>query len=277
MAQSKTLPTTVDALTQKAREHKQAENTQYHVSVARHNIREVNSELDDLAARLRDLRYYKTVLERAFDGSAPTMTGNVVQMATKVSDVSQSELLNNVQSENVDGGETDLANDSGGSRDIAVELTPAVETHISQIRSAKTQVKQVTDSIETDLKTKQQTWTTKVSAAEELQRILGGQNKDFARTLNHMQALLNRKLLDSSGRASSFVSEWKNAIKNWEEHQSLQSFDDFQAKHDLSDETVEDVKTLSKSQTLTLADVSLETLKEMKRVDELEAAVKLSL
>jgi hypothetical protein len=38
-----------------------------------------------------------------------------------------------------------------------------------------------------------------------------------------------------------------------------------------------DVKTLSKSQKLTLADVSMETLEEMKRVDEFESAVELSL
>jgi hypothetical protein len=73
------------------------------------------------------------------------------------------------------------------------------------------------------------------------------------------------------------VSEWGNATDNWEEHQSLQSFDDFKEKHDLSESTIEDVKTLSKSQQLTLADVSMDTLEEMKRVDELESAVELSL
>jgi len=73
------------------------------------------------------------------------------------------------------------------------------------------------------------------------------------------------------------VSEWENATDSWEKHQSLQSFDDFKEKHHLSDSTIEDVKTLSKSQQLTLADVSIETLEEMKRVDELESAVELSL
>jgi hypothetical protein len=73
------------------------------------------------------------------------------------------------------------------------------------------------------------------------------------------------------------VSEWANATDNWEEHQSLQSFDEFKQKHDLSDSTIEDVKTLSRSQQLTLADVSIDTLEQMKRVDELESAVKLSL
>jgi hypothetical protein len=83
--------------------------------------------------------------------------------------------------------------------------------------------------------------------------------------------------MDSSGSASKFVSEWENATDSWEKHQSLQSFDDFKEKHDLSDSTIEDVKTLSKSQQLTLADVSMESLEEMKRVDELESAVELSL
>jgi hypothetical protein len=92
-----------------------------------------------------------------------------------------------------------------------------------------------------------------------------------------MHRLLTRDLMDSSGSASKFVSEWENATESWEKHQSLQSFDDFKEKHDLSDSTIEDVKTLSKSQQLTLADVSMESLEEMKRVDELESAVELSL
>jgi len=79
MSGTQSLPTAVDALEDKARKHKQAQNTQYHVSIARHNISEVNSELDDLEEALRDLRYYKTVLEDAFGGSAPTMLGSAVQ------------------------------------------------------------------------------------------------------------------------------------------------------------------------------------------------------
>ncbi|QSX01192.2 hypothetical protein SAMN05444422_10411 [Halobiforma haloterrestris] len=278
MSESKSLPTAVDALEDKAREHKQAQNTQYHVSVARHNISEVNDELDDLAERLRDLKYYKKVLEEAFDGSAPSMTSSAVQVAEKAVEVTQEDLLENVQSDDMGEGDAEL-DDLGadGQSDLEVQLTPDVETHIEQIRSAKKQVKNVTETIESQLDSKRNDWSTKVAAAEELQKILGGQDSDFARTLNHMHTLLTRELMDSSGSATSFVSKWDNATSDWEKHQSLQSFDDFQEKHDLSDSTIEDVKTLSKSQQLTLADVSLDSLEEMKRVDELESAVELNL
>ncbi|NEU59129.1 hypothetical protein [Halorussus sp. MSC15.2] len=257
MSGSKSLPTAVEALDDKAKEHKQAQNTKYHVSVARSNISEINSEFDELATRLRDLKYYKTVLEEAFGGSAPTMTAGAVQAIENATGVTQDDLLENVQSDDV--GENE------------------VETHLKQIRSAKKQVKSVIQTIENQLESERSAWTTKVEAAEELQKILGGQNADFSRTLNHMHSLLTRELMDTSGSASNFVSEWENATSDWEKHQSLQSFDDFQEKHDLSDDTIEDVKTLSKSQKLTLADVSMETLEEMKRVDEFESAVELSL
>lgn len=276
MSSSQSLPAAVEALEDKAKEHKRAQNTQYHVSVASHNISDVNDELDELAERLRDLRYYKTVLENAFDGSAPSMTGSAVQVAEKTADVTQEDLLENVQSGEMGEEEADLDDSDGGSN-LGFQLTPEVETHIEQIRSAKKQLKNVTETIESQLKSKRDEWSTKVGAAEELQKILGGQNSDFARTLNHMHTLLTRDLMDSSGRASSFVSQWDNATSNWEGHQSLQSFDDFQEKHDLSDSTIEDVKTLSKSQQLTLAGVSLDSLEEMKDVDELESAVELSL
>lgn len=276
MSSSQSLPAAVEALEDKAKEHKRAQNTQYHVSVAQRNINEVNDELDELAERLRDLEYYKTVLEDAFNGSAPSMTGSAVQVAEKAADVSQEALLENVQSGEMGEEEADLDDSTGGSNPRS-QLTPEVETHIEQIRSAKKQVKNVIETIESQLESKREEWSTKVDAAEELQKILGGQNSDFARTLNHMQTLLTRELMDSSGSASNFVSQWDNATSNWEKHQSLQSFDDFQEKHDLSASTIDDVKTLSKSQKLTLADVSLDSLEEMKDVDELESAVELSL
>jgi hypothetical protein len=274
MSGTQSLPTAVDALEDKAREHKQAQNTQYHVSVAQHNISEINSELDALDEALRDLRYYKTVLEEAFDGSVPTMLGSAVQTAENAVDVTQNELLGNVQSSEMSDDDVSLDADQ---TELKVELTPEVETHISQIRSAKQQVENVSETIRSKLESKRDTWSTRVSAAEELQKILGGQNSDFSRTLNHMHRLLTRDLMDSSGSASTFVSEWDNATDSWEKHQSLQSFDDFKEKHDLSNSTIEDVKTLSKSRELTLADVSMDSLEEMKRVDELESAVELSL
>ncbi|TKX81319.1 hypothetical protein [Halorubrum sp. SD626R] len=274
MSGTQSLPTAVDALEDKAREHKQAQNTEYHVSVARHNIREINSELADLEESVRDLRYYKTVFVEAFDGSAPTMVSSAVQAAENAVEVTQDELLANIQNNAMDEGETVHEEDLTG---LEVELTPEVKKQRSQIRSAKQMIENVSENIQTKLESKRDTWSTRVSAAEELQKILGSQNSDFARTLNHMHQLLTRDLMDSSENASRFVSEWGNATDNWEEHQSLQSFDDFKEKHDLSDSTIEDVKTLSKSQQLTLADVSMDTLEEMKRVDELESAVELSL
>jgi len=276
MSSTQSLPAAVEALEDKAREQKQAENTQYHVSVAQHNIREVNSELDDLITSLRDLRYYKTVFEEAFDGSAPMLVSSATQSAEKAIESTQEQLLEDVQSSLADDGETELGSDTDNGN-LEVELTPKVSKQISQIQSATQMVDNVTEQIESQLESKQNAWSTKVSAAEELQKILGGQDGDFATTLNHMHTLLTRKLMDSSGSASNFVSQWTNAVSNWEQHQSLQSFDDFQEKHDLSDSTVEDVKTLSQSGELTLADVSHATIEEMKRVDELESAIELSL
>jgi rRNA maturation endonuclease Nob1 len=276
MSNTQSLPTVVEALEDKARKKKQAENTQYHVSVAQHNIREINNELDDLITSLRDLRYYKTVFEEAFDGSAPMLVSSATQSAEKAIESTQEQLLEDVQSSLGDDGETELGSDTDHDN-LKVQLTPKVSKQISQIQSATQMVDNVTEQIEGQLESKQKAWSTKVSAAEELQKILGGQDGDFVTTLNHMHTLLTRKLMDSSGSASNFVSQWTNAVSNWEQHQSLQSFDDFQEKHNLSDSTVEDVKTLSQSGELTLADVSLETIKEMKRVDELESAIELSL
>lgn len=286
MSSSQSLPTVVEALEGKATEHKQSQNTQHHLSIAEYNIRELNNELDELADRLRELRYYKTVLEEAFGGSAPTMAVDARKMAEQAIDVTQNELLENVQSDDV-GQENpvldETAEDEGGR--VEVQLTTEIETQISQIRSAKGQVKRATDRIQTLIKNGDEDgnwrssneWKEKVRAAEELQSILGNQSKEFNDALNQIRRLLNRELMDSSDRASKFVRQWERATSNWEKHQSLQSFDAFQEEHDLSKSTVEEIQKLSKSEELTLHDVSLDSLEEMKSVTELESTVKLSL
>ena len=284
MPSSQSLPTAVEALEGKAREHKQAQNTQYHVSVAEHNIRELNDELDELADSLHELKYYKSVLEDAFGGSAPTVTVDAVKMAEKAADVTQEKLLANVQSDDVGQAEVDLEETStdSGSR-VAVQLTDEVETQISQIRAAKRQIEQATDRIQTLVENGGENWRgsdewkEKIRAAEELQSILGSQSTEFNRALDQIRRLLNRELMDSSESATKFVRQWERATSNWEKHQSLQSFDAFQEEHDLSDSTVDEIRKLSKSERLTLADVSLDSLEELKSVDELESAVKLSL
>lgn len=274
MTDTQSLPTAVDTLENKAREHKQAQNTQYHVSVARHNIDRINDEFEELIEALQELKYYRTVLKEAFGESPPTALGSPVETAENAAGITQEELLENVQSGEIGSGDVSLG---GGQTDPAVKLTSEVETHIKQIQSAKQQVKNATEAVQTSLRSERDEWTTKVSAAEELQKILSNQNSDFTTTLNHMQQLLKKKLMDPSGTASKFVAEWSNAIENWEEHQSLQSLDDFKERHDLSESTIEDIRTLSQSRKLTLADVSIESLTEMKRVDGLESAVELRL
>lgn len=284
MTSSQSLPTAVEALEGKAREHKQAQNTQYHVSVARHNISELNEALDDLADSLRELRYYKTVLEEAFGGTAPTMTVDAIQLAQKTTAVTQDDLLTNVQGEDMDQDELDLdASDSTSSGQVEVQLTSEVETHIKQIEAAKSQAEGVRKSIKTRIKkggtdwwgTKE--WKEKIRAAEELQSILGSQSTEFNRALNRLRELLNQELEYTGQKATKFVREWEHATSEWEKHQSLQSFGSFQDEHGLSDSTVDEIRKLSKSEQVTLADVSLDSLEEMKSVEELESSVNLSL
>lgn len=284
MSSSQSLPTTVEVLEEKAREHKQAQNTQYHVSVAEYNISELNGELDEFAECLRELKYYKTVLEDAFDGSVPSKTIDAVQMAEKVTEVSQEDLLTNVQRDDVGQEETDHGgSDTDSSRRVEVELTDEVETQTDQIDAAKNQVQEATDRIQTLIENGRESWRgsdawkEKISAAEELQSILGRQSSEFNRALNHLRRLLNQELMNSSESAAEFVRQWERATSNWEKHQSLQSFDSFQDEHDISDSTIGDIRKLSESKRLTLADVSLDSLEEMKSVDELEQSVKLSL
>lgn len=284
MPSSQSLPTAVTALEEKAREHKQAQNTQYHVSVAEHNIRELNNELDELVDSLRDLKYYKTVLEKAFGGSAPTATVDAVQIAERAANTSQTELLANIQSDDVGQEEVDLSEtDTDSGNRLAVQLTDEVETQISQIQSAKSQVEQATEKIQTLIEDGGENWRgsdewrEQVRAAEELQSILGSQSREFNKALDKIRRLLNRELTDSDESGETFVRQWERATSDWEQHQSLQSFDAFQEEHDLSDSTVDDIRKLSKSEQLTLDDVSLTSLEEMKSVDELESAVKLSL
>jgi hypothetical protein len=270
MSRDQSLSEAVKNIEQKAAEHGQAQKTQQHVGVARRNIIRINNEIDGLEATLEDLQHYKTVLENAFDGSTPRSMDSAVEDAKDAVEFTQAELLDSVQKGNLTGG-----NDKEGSGEE--QLTPEIKEQISEVQSSKEQLKEVVESIRDELKNRRNIWMERIDSADELQEILDEQNSDFSQTINHLRELLTEDLLDTGGDASEFVFRWERATDNWESYRSLQSFDDFQRKHSLSDSTVEDIKKLSGSQQLTLADVSLESLEEMKRVDELESATELSL
>jgi hypothetical protein len=289
MSTPQSLPTAVETLESKARAHKQAHDTEYHVSVAEHNIRELNDALDGLADRLRELRYYKTVLAEAFGGSVPSAVVDAGRTAEAAVEPTQADLLDNVQGGDVGDPDPDPAPDPdlvGSVRDATtaeVRLTTAVRTQISQVESATRQAKQATDRIDRLIQSGDGNWEgvtewkEKLRAAEELQSILGTQNPAFDRALENLNRLLTRELEYNGDSAAAFVTQWTRATADWENHQDLQSFDSFQREHGLSDETVDEVRKLSRSKRVTLADVSLQSLEEMKGVDELASAVDLSL
>lgn len=285
MSETQSLPTVVEVLASKAQEHKQVQNTHYHLSVAQHNIRELNAQLESLAESLRELKYFKTVLQDAFGGSPPSITGNAMELAEDSIEVSQEELLENVQSgdvriEDVDIDDTDF---EGGSERLEVDLTDAVESQLNEIQTAERKIEAATENIKTTIKHGGENWRgtddwkDKISAAEELQSILGTDNSEFKKALNDLRRLLKQDLMDTGEGARKFVRQWDRAVSEWEKHQSLQSFDSFKEEHGLSDSTIDEIRKLSESKRLTLADVSLDTLQEMKSVADLEKSVNLSL
>jgi len=71
-----------------------------------------------------------------------------------VADVTQDDLLGNVKSSEMSDDEISLDEDE---TEPKVELTSEVETHLSQIRSAKEQVENVSETIQSKLKSKRDT------------------------------------------------------------------------------------------------------------------------
>ena len=252
MSESATISEAVARIEDKAEQKEATESIEDSVNDASSALNRINRSLDDLAEAVEELQFFRQILDEAFSGEESESVHSAIQAAENAVDADRDDMVETLR-----------------------EGSP--EQVRSEISAATDQVKDASQKVRTRLNDDYwREWKERVSSAQELQRIIGSQNDEFARTINWIERLVKKDMQSPQKRAKSVISEWENATAQWSDHQDLQGLSAFQETHDLSDNTIQSIQTMSQD-SVALSDVDIEVLRELKRIPDLEESIDLEI
>ncbi|WP_267644028.1 hypothetical protein [Haloarchaeobius amylolyticus] len=252
MSDTQTLSKTVERIESKAAQKDEADNVEDRVERAQTTVARINTELRDLAEAIEHLQFYRQILLEAFDGTEPPIVRRALDDAEAVITKDRREMVSVLRDGNP-------------------------EEFRKQVSEATEKVKDARQSVYQRLKDDHWSeWNEKIASARELQRILGSSDTKFDKTIKWTHSIVTQKMQNPDKSAAGIVQEWENAKTQWENHQDMQGISQFQQSHGISDEAVDEIRTLSQGST-TLAEVDLEILRELKDIPELAKSISLEI
>lgn len=251
MSDALTLDDAVSRIETQAKRQEDAKNVDQKVETARQTANRVNDAMKTLKQAVAELQFYREIADEAFGHTEPT-AAPALEEARDAVRPDKAAFVTALHDEKV------------------TQLKAQVSQATKKVESARDELKKHIDQERKD-------WRSDLSSARRLQNIIGTPNEQFASTINWMDRIVSQDMLNPEKSASRVVTEWNNALAQWEEHQDLQGLDPFKEKHNLSDKTVTVIENLKRGDQLTLNDIDTEVLTELKRVPELASAVGLSI
>ena len=265
MTTKKLLTEAVSEINNKAIIKGNAEKTDQKVTIAKTFISGLNSDLETLASDVAELQFYREVLDEAF-GITPPGDRSI----QKARDAVSKEQADIIQILIKDGIEVDEEEMNEGTP-VGAEF----EAYQRDIHSAQDAVERDIEEAKSRLRTKKNDWLGKIESAEDLLDIIGGSNDQFAKTVSWMRKLVTQKIFNPENSATAVVNEWGRAKSQWKEGEGFHGLDAFQSEHGLSDETMVAIERLSQHNSLTLENLDIDVLREMKSVKRLSEEVEL--
>ncbi len=265
MSDITTLSEAVEAVERQAERKETAENIDQKVAAASKTASSLNNDVRELSEKVEVLQFYRQVFAEIVEPSEIIQvfeSPNVQYALEKAEDA-----VKPIQNEIV---EALVENTEGGPGSPVNELR-------KDVTAATASVKNATEGIQKNLRKFQIEWEERLTSARDLQQIISGQNDEFIKTVNWMEKLVTKEIWSPKRSASTLISNWERAIKQWESHRELQGLEEFQQTYDLSDDAINAVERLSSRSSLTLADVNVDVLAELKQIDQLAEAVELTI
>jgi len=252
MSETATLSDAVSSIEETADRKTNLETVDEKVSTAERRVKRLSSDLDDLADAIEELQFYRRILADAFDGDVPAAVHSALEDAENAAATDRDALVEQLRDESTTALQADIE-----------DATDSVEHATRRVK------KRLNDQYWSK-------WDERISSAKELQEIIGVHNAEFANTIKETERYIKKHMRDPEENAANVVSGWRKVTEQWEQHQDLQGLSAFQETHGLSDEAVSVVQQLSQD-SVTLAEVEINVIQELKDIPDLEAAVTLEL
>ncbi|ESP86829.1 hypothetical protein [Candidatus Halobonum tyrrellensis] len=266
MSESASLESAVEKIEETTARKRNAENIDQKVERAGMLVSTLERDVNALEDSVRKLQFYREILDSGF-GIEPPGDAAISRARSSITKTSD-ELVSVLVEDGLDQQRTSSGKLSGG---------PQYDRYRDEISDAKDDVDKATDHARERYRSKREEWKEKLNSAQDLLYALGSQERDFSNTISWLRTIITNEMDDPSNSASSVVQKWQNARKKWEESEELHDTTSFQEEHGISDETMETILNLNQRTDMTLADIELSTLRELKSIPQLAESVKIEI
>lgn len=213
------------------------------------NLSSVESSLGQLARRMEAMEFVASVLTDVLGESLPMEVEDARRSAVSIADRDKEDFW-----KLVDEGRTD-------------QYEQKVQQAVSEVNSAK-------DAIEDELREVESEWTSTIASAREVQNLVG-KSKERTRVLNEIHNFVTRRMWDSSNGIPTLSHEWNDLQDDWQRVKI--DWDEFQARHGLSDETIGILQDLAEGEDAELTRLNDDIAEEILSVEELRNVLKLTI
>ncbi|MFC7141820.1 hypothetical protein ACFQMA_18540 [Halosimplex aquaticum] len=242
----------IEEIGEKADRAERANDLEAEIRRAKDNIGDLGRELNSLDSSVEGLLFYDGVLTSVFGDDRLDEVDRAVRRVREVSDITDEEVLSAAEDRRTN------------------EILQSVEDAREVVRHARSET---IDAI----REHQREWEGEIESARDLNQIIGGAGSDFEEVLSDMNAFLNDSIWDEDRTLSSLESRWNNLTDKWEQNAGKHGWDSFQEEHGLSEDAMDILKRFAEEGSVRLNELSVEVIKEMKGVDDLESAIRMEI
>lgn len=248
--QTTPLDAKLDSLEQKATEYDTRTNTEQRVDQAAEGLKELNSALRRLGNSLDEFEQQTGILTEIFEQSLPPEAANAREEVRSIAGITQDDVL-----------------------DIIDDSSRSLSSHAEEVRETRETVDDARHTVDEKLKTIQEDKLADARTAKSIQKLVG-EDSDAAKTISQYRSFLN-SIFSPNNSVPGLKSRWQGLEKAF---QNLDTdWEGFRERHGLSQQTIEDLKQLSREGEVDLDDLSDTSVSEMLDVPELRSTIKVSL
>lgn len=248
--QTTSLDSKLDSLEQKATEYDTRTNTEQRVDKAEKDLKRLNRALSRLENSLNEFERQRGILAEVFEQSPPPEAASAYDEARSIADITQDDVL-------------DIIDD--GSRSLS--------GHVDEVQETRETVNGARHAVDEQLKTIQKERVADANTAKSIQKLVG-ENPEATRTISQYRSFVN-SILNPKSSVPQLKSQWQGLEKAFQNLDT--NWEGFRQRHGLSQQTIEDLKKLSRKGEVDLDDLSDTSVSEMLDVPELRSTIKVSL
>ena len=248
--QTTSLKSDLDSLEQKAGEFDTRTNTEERVGQTEEDLKELNRTLRKLKQSLDEFERQAGILTQVFEQSLPPEAVTARDKVQSITNVTQDDILDKID-----------------------DKSRSLSAHVDEVRDAREAVKGAQRIIGDQLKEIQRGKLADADTAESIQKIVG-EEPEAMKTISQYRSFLN-SILNPRDSVSHLKSQWQGLEKAFDNLDT--DWEGFRQRHGLSQQTIEDLKKLSREGEVDLDDLDDASVNEMLDVPELRSTIKVSL